>query len=132
MDRLLSSWTRKHANRLVRTRDTDEYRERRAFVRRDFDAPASDRAPRFQDRQQASQARRTRLLGIRRLARARVLGRFFVGDAAGTPAFFFQTRGQILYGGALPGRRFPRVRTGDARFATVPVGRARGLRLANP
>src|SRR4029077_13180763 len=103
MDPLLSSWTRKHANRPVRTRDTAEYGERRAFVRRDFDAAPPDRAARFQDRRQASQACRTRLLGIRRLARTQVLGRFFVDDAAGTPAVFFQTRDQILYGGALPG-----------------------------
>src|SRR5260370_38523963 len=96
MDRLLSSWTRKHANRLVRTRDTAEYGERRAFVRRDFDAAPPDRAARFQDRRQASQARRTRLLGIRRLARARALGSFFAGDAAGTPAVFFQSRRQIF------------------------------------
>src|SRR6476659_6572920 len=50
----------------LRTRNSAEYRKCRATVCRDFDAPSPDRALRFQDRRQASQASRLGLLAVRR------------------------------------------------------------------
>jgi len=69
-------------------------RERGATVRRDFDAAALDRAVGFKIDDNISNEQ-ARLLGIRRLARAQVLGR--IPSAIGRYLCFFQARRQVLH-----------------------------------